>query len=142
MFTLTLALAAVVLGGSPAAAGSPPGGVGTLEYGCPGFPGSPPGGVCLYEPTWREPRYGAFHSHRRADGSAFNIPYLVGFIDVNSTATQSNSCGVRFYDVTYPGGVWTKEYLFTIYDNTNNGYGGYIVPGNLQTRIDRAEYNC
>lgn len=141
MITATLALAATILAGSPASA-DPAGGVGPLTYGCPGFPGSPSGGVCLYEPTWMEPRYGTFHSHKRSDGSAFNIPYLVGFIDVNSTATTSCGGGVRFYDVTYPGGVWTKEYLFTVYDNTNNGYSGYIVPGSLQARIDRAEYNC
>ncbi|SRR6266545_4072290 len=105
--------------------------------GCPGFPGNPAGGVCLYEPTNLEPRYGAFHAVKRSDGQTFSIPYLVGFIDVNSF-----NCAVQFYDVTYPGGVWTLEYLFSVWEDTNNGYGGYIVPSNLQNRVDYAKFTC
>lgn len=135
----TLAFLGVSAAGANTAAGDPA----PLTYGCPGFPGPPAGGTCLYEPTTLgEPRMGHVHYHERKNGSTFSIPWLVGFIDVNSTG-----CGVRFYDVTYPGGQFTKEYLFTVYDDTNHCVGstcywGYIVPAHLQNRIDRGEYNC
>ncbi|HEU5473230.1 MAG TPA: hypothetical protein VFV67_21510 [Actinophytocola sp.] len=138
LFGVLFVLVGGILMVTPPAQADP---VGPLVYGCPGFPpvSGKDGGVCIYEPppAGMGPRYGAFHSYRRAYGR-FYLSYTVNFVDVNST-----TCGVRFYEVTYPyPGGESHTYLFTVYNSTQNTDGGYLVPSQYRNRVDMGDWTC